>query len=312
MPDTLYHPRYWPTWIGIGFLRLIAAFPFSLQQAMGRALGRLLSHRLKRRRHFAEVNIALCFPELTSKQQEQLVNDNMISTTLGIFETAFSWWASDNSIRNRCRTEGFELLDQAKQEGRGVLLIGGHYTTLDLAGRVIGLHTDLDITYKDQKNRVFNHCIQKARARSFTFQIEKNAMRTMVKNLQAGRTVWYAPDQDFGRNGAVFVPFFHRLAATQSTLGKLLKITRAKPLFYSHFRTIENGKIIYVAKIHDPFNDQFNDDEVHNATLLNQAIADAVRQHPEQYLWVHERFRTQVNKGDPKPYTLHKKKKRKT
>lgn len=312
MPDSLFHPRYWPTWIGLGLLRCIILLPFKAQQAIGLCLGRVLAKTLKRRRHYAEVNIALCFPELSPGQQRQLVNNNLVSTTLGAIETAFGWWASDRAILAHSRIEGLELLAAAKQQGRGVLLIGAHYTTLDLAGRVIGMHADLDITYKDQKNKAFDYCINAARKRSFTHLIEKNAMRTMVRNLKNGRVVWYAPDQDFGRQGSVFVPFFHRPAATLTTVGKLLKITGAKPLFYSHFRIKENGQTVYLARIHDPFHDGFNDDDIHNATLLNQAIADVVREHPEQYLWVHERFRTQPHRGDPKPYTLRKKKKKPT
>jgi KDO2-lipid IV(A) lauroyltransferase len=309
MSDSLLHPRYWLTWLGLGLLRCIVFLPFSTQQSIGRFLGRLLNKILKRRRHNAEVNIALCFPELSSDEQKRLVDANMISTTLGAIETAFSWWASDKAILKRSKIEGLELLEQAKQEGRGVLLIGAHYTTLDLAGRVIGMHTDLDITYKDQHNKAFDYCINQARKHSFTHLIEKNAMRNMVKNLKKQRVVWYAPDQDFGRQGAVFVPFFHRPAATLTTVGKLLSITHAKPLFYSHFRIDNNGDTFYLAKIHDPFKNGFNDDDIHNATLLNKAIEDVIREHPEQYLWVHERFRTQPNLGEPKPYTLRKKKK---
>lgn len=312
MPDSVFHPRYWPTWIGLGILRCIILLPFPAQQAIGRGLGRVLSHRLKRRRHNAEVNIALCFPELSAEQQKQLVDANMQATTLGVIETGFSWWASDKAILARSRIEGLELLDEAQKSGRGVLLIGAHYTTLDLAGRVIGMHADLDITYKDQQNKAFDHCINQARKHSFTHLIEKNAMRNMVKNLKKGRVVWYAPDQDFGRQGSVFVPFFHHPAATLTTVGKLLKITGAKPLFYSHFRIEENGQTLYLAKIHDPFQDRFNEDDIHNATLLNQVIADVIREHPEQYLWVHERFRTQAQPGMPKPYTIRKHKKKPT
>lgn len=309
MPDSLLHPRYWLTWFGLGILRCIIFLPFSVQQRIGLILGKLLSPFLKRRRHNAEVNIALCFPELNKTEQTQLVDCNMINTILGVIETGFSWWASDKDILKRCKIEGLELLEQAKNEGRGVLLIGAHYTTLDLAGRVIGLHTDLDITYKSQNNKAFDFCINQSRKRSFTHLIEKNAMRNMVKNLKKQRVVWYAPDQDFGRQGSVFVPFFHHPAATLTTVGKLLQVTQAKPLFYSHFRIDNNGKPYYLAKIHDPFQDGFNDDDVHNATLLNTAIANVIREHPEQYLWVHERFRTQPQVGMPKPYTLRKKKK---
>lgn len=312
MNRSLFHPRYWPAWLGLALLRGLVLLPLPILLGIGRNLGHILKHTLKRRRHNAEVNIALCFPELCAAEQQQLVDANMVSTILGAFETAWSWWAPDRDILAHSRTEGFELLEQARQAGRGVLLIGAHYTTLDMAGRVIGLHADLDITYKNQRNKAFDYCINQARKRSFRHLIEKNAMRTMVKNLKAGRIVWYAPDQDFGRQGSVFVPFFHHPAATITSHGKLLKMTGAKPLFYSHFRIDENGRTVYVARIHDPFHDGFTDDDIHNATLLNQAIADVIREHPEQYLWVHERFRTQPRPGDPKPYSIRKQKKKPT
>ena len=274
-------------------------------------MGSIFSALFKRRRHIIEVNIALCFPELSADEQKKLVDENIKSTTLGIIETAFGWWASDKAILSRSRTEGFELLEQAKKEGRGVLLLGAHLTTLDLSGRVIGLNADIDITYKEQDNPLFNYWMDKARKRSFGNIIEKNAMRSMVKSLRSGRVVWYAPDQDFGRQGSVFVPFFHRPAATLTTAGKLLKMTGVKPLFYAHFRKKENGRIVYVARICDLYHDDFNDDDIHNTTLINKALAEILREHPEQYLWAHERFRTQPNPGDPKPYTKYKKKKKK-
>ena len=311
MQLSFLHPRYWPAWAGLFFLRLIELLPFTYHQAIGRGLGRIMSKKLKRRRHNAEVNIDICFPALSSKEKADLVDANMISTGLGVIETCFSWWASDQQILKRCRIEGLELLDQAKSEGRGVLLIGAHYTTLDLAGRIIGLHADLDITYKRQKNEVFDYYINKVREKSFKNLIEKGQVRTMIKSLKNGRTIWFAPDQDFGRRGAVFAPFFGRLAATISSVGKLLRVTNAKPLFYSMFREVEDGKVVYVARVFDPFNDGFGDDDMENAILLNTAIEDVIMTHPEQYLWVHERFRTQPVRSMPKPYSIRKKKKRK-
>lgn len=310
MQTSPFHPRYWPTWFGLAILRLFCLLPYTWLMAFADRLGRFLNRALPHRRHVVEVNIDLCFPELSATEKAQLVENTMVSSTKAIFEIALSWWASTRFIQKRCKTEGFELLDQYRQQGRGVVLIGAHYTSLDLAGRVIGSQQDLDITYKGQKNAAFDYCINRQRKRYFGHLIEKLEMRKMVKHLKSGRVVWYAPDQDFGRRGSVFAPFFGVEAATITTIGKLVKLTGAKPLFYSHFRIEDGEHTHYLARIHDPFGENFGDDDVANATLMNKAIEDVIRQHPDQYMWVHERFRTRPDKSAPKMYPKRKKRKK--
>lgn len=304
--------KHWSTWLALrGLHGLFLLTPLALQYRFAEWLGRLAFHALKRRRHIAEVNIRLCFPELTPEQQQQLVYDNFIATARGIVELAISWWASDKTVLAISELQGQELLDQAAAENRGVLLIGAHYTSIDLAGRVIGLHQDLDITYKKQRNPVFEDYLLEKRRRSFTHIIEKNDMRSMIKQLKAGRVVWFAPDQDFGRQGSVFVPFFHKPAATVGNIGRILRLTGAKPLFYSHFlETTGNGEKRYIGRISDPFDEAFTDDPEQSAALLNRAIATIIRRHPEQYLWTHERFRSRAKPGTAKVYTVRKKKRR--
>lgn len=310
MSKSPFHLRYWPTWLALGLLRLFTLLPYPLLIGAAAHLGKRLNRLLPHRRHVVEVNIDLCFPELTPTEKAQMVEAVMVNTTQGIFETALSWWAPERFIRQRCHIDGLELLDQYTAQGRGVVLIGAHYTTLDLAGRVIGSQRDMDITYKAQKNPAFDYCINHYRKRFFRHLIEKNEMRKMVKNLKAGRIVWYAPDQDFGRRGSVFAPFFGHPAATITTIGKLVKLTGAKPLFYSHFRIGEGASACYQGRIHDPFGENFADDDVANATLLNQAIEAVIRQHPAQYFWVHERFRTQPERNAPAIYPRRKKRKK--
>lgn len=311
MSDSPFHPRYWPTWLGLGLLRLLVLLPLEAQQAIGRTAGKVLAKTLKRRRHIAEVNIALCFPELSSAEQQQLVDDSLVAITLGAIETGFAWWATDEQILNCSTVEGIELIEEAKKQGRGVLLFGAHFSTLDLSGRVMGQRIDVDITYKNQKNKAFDYYVYRARQKYFKHVIHKNEMRRMIRHLREGRTVWYAPDQDFGREGSVFAPFFGQPAATLATAGKLLRMTNAKPLFISHYRLTVDGKTCYQGIVSDPFQDRFGEDEVANATLVNKAVEDAIRVHPEQYLWAHERFRTRENPEDGKIYTLRKKKPRK-
>jgi KDO2-lipid IV(A) lauroyltransferase len=302
MDKNLRHPRYWPSWLAIGLLRLVAALPLPVLLWLGNMLGIITYHLLKRRRHIAEVNIRLCFPELTPAEQQQLVKRVIISSITGMLETAYSWWAKDNDLVKRVDYEGLELIDQAKATGRGVLLIGSHFTTLDLAARMMTMKIDVDASYQQQNNPVFDHVILQSRLKLFRNMIEKTEMRRLVKLVKSGRTLWYASDQDFGRKHSVFAPFFGHPAATINTLSSILKLTKAKPLFFSHYRIGEGKNTRYLMRVSDPFAEQLGDDDLKNATLLNQVIEDAIRIAPEQYMWVHRRFKTRPNRHDPKFY----------
>lgn len=302
------HPRYWPSWLGVAFLRLLSFLPYSVMMKTAEGLGKLLSKTLKKRQTIAQTNIDLCFREKTPTARKKLADDVMVSMSKGLFETLLAWWAPDKFYDKHCRYIGLDLIHHYQKQGRGVLLIGAHYTTLDLSGRAMAKVLDVDLTYKKQKNIVFDDLIRKNREKFFGHVIEKKAMRTMIRNLKNGRCVWYAPDQDFGRNGSVFAPFFGVPAATLTTTGKLIKVTGAKPLYFEHLRLEENGKTIYQSKVSDPFGENFGDDDIANATLVNKAIEDSVREHPEQYFWHHERFRTRPNPSDPKLYPKKTKK----
>jgi KDO2-lipid IV(A) lauroyltransferase len=300
----LYHPRYWASWLAILFARCLCLLPLNTLLTVGKRMGTYAAKSvlLQRRRHIAQVNVGLCFPELTPAQQEQLVVDIIVSSFLGMFETVYSWWASDEELRARTDFEGVELIAAAQAQGQGVLLIGSHFTTLDLAGRLLRLRVDVDSSYQKQKNPVFDHCILQYRLKRFTNMVEKKQMRRLIKLVKSGRALWYATDQDFGRKNSVFAPFFGHQTATLSTIGTLLKLTNAKPLYFSHYRVGEGKDTRYLIRITDPFEDKFTDDDVHNATVLNSVIEQAIRVAPEQYLWVHRRFKTREDIADPKRY----------
>lgn len=310
MAASIYHFKYWPTWLGIFILRLFTTLlPVRLQYRFFRRIGLLACKYLKRRRHIAEVNIALCFPELSAQQKQQLVQDNFVSTAWAVVEIARSFWADNNYFAANSEVQGLELINQAQQQGKGILLLGLHVTTLEISGRTLSRCCEVDVTYKQAENPAFNAYMVQRRQQFFPHVLDKNEMRKMIRILKNGRMVWFAPDQDFGRNGSVFAPFFHRPAATLSNVGKIQALSGAKVLFYNHYRIMKDGKPYFIGEVSDPFNDGFGEDPVANATLYNKAVADAIRPHPEQYLWVHERFRTQPEAGMPKPYGFRKKKK---
>ena len=307
--DNLKHPEHWPAWLAIGFLRLLAFLPLPWLLAIASLAGKISCRLLKRRRHITEVNIALCFPELDKKARKKLVEATIISSITGMFETAWSWWAADDELRKYADYEGLELIESAKKDGRGVLLIGSHFTTLDLAGRMLRLHVDVDCSYQKQSNPVFDHCILQYRKKRFTNMVEKKEMRKLVKLIKSGRTMWYASDQDFGRKHSTFAPFFGIPAATINTLSGILKLTNAKPLYFSHYRIGSGKHVRYLMRITDPFAEELGNDDIKNATLLNKVIEDAIRIAPEQYMWVHRRFKTRPNPADPKFYDIPKRKK---
>lgn len=290
--QAMFHPRYLLSWLTLLLLRMLALLPLQSLPVLATITGTLLAPLLTRRKRIIAANTRLCFPELTAAEQQRFVQQVINANVLGLFETAFSWWASDRRLQNCFTLEGTELVEQAQQQGRGILLLGLHFTTLDLAGRMLRLHHEADVTYRRQNDPAFNHFIEKHRRKLFHNMIEKHEMRRLVKVLKQGRMVWYAIDQNYGKKPSVFAPFFGQPAATLATTGKILRLTGAKPLLFSHYRIRQHGKLHYLLKISDPFGENFGDDEQANAVLLNRAYEQAIRVYPEQYLWSHRRFKT--------------------
>lgn len=299
MENNFKHPSYWPTWFGLGVMWLCSKLNTRWQVRLGSLLGSALYHVAKRRRHITEVNISLCFPELSAEQQTQLVKDTMKANAIGFIETAFSWWASDERIAPLIDAKGLDLLEAAKAKGKGVLLVGAHFTTLDLAGRMFAQCSDVSVTYSQHKNALMDHMIVGSRKERFTNMIERKETRKLLRSLKNGEVVWYAPDQDYGRNHAVFVPFFGNNAATLTATSRLSKLNNSELLFFSHFRKPDNSG--YELHITAPFENFPSGDDETDATQLNQIIEKEIRRYPEQYMWVHRRFKTR-EEGDKGVY----------
>jgi len=307
------HPRYWPTWILIGVLRLLAFLPHGAQQWLGRMMGLLSYHLAPRRRHIAETNIRLCFPELSESEQQQLVKDSLIATAKGYVESTTGWWGKMDPYIERLEVHGREHLEEAQRRGKGVLLLGGHFSILDFAGPLASAVFDFNHMYRPNNNPLFDAMIERNRRRFSGAAFSKKHLHDMIRYIQDGNIVWYGCDQDFGRRYSVFAPFFGIQAATLTTPAWIARETGATVLFISQFREKKDKTYsIYFSPI---FENYPSDDEVENATRLNQEIEKRVRQYPEQYLWVHRRFKTRPE-GEPGLYPpkpkRRKKRRRKT
>ena len=285
------HPRFWPTWVGIGLLRLLAAMPYRLQLFIGRRLGDLAWMLSPRRRRVAHINLELCFPEFDTPARARLVRATFQSVGITLAETALSWWGSEAKLKRLYRIEGVEHLDAALQQGKGAILLGGHYTTLEISGRLLAFHTDaLQPIYKPARNELFNALMVASRTRLFDGLLGNKDMRTILRSLKDNKVVWYAPDQDFGRAQNVFAPFMGITAASLNMTPRLAKVSRSPVLpFYSQRLADGEG---YLIRILPAFEDFPSGDDVADTTRINAAIERQVRDAPDQYLWVHRRFRT--------------------
>lgn len=294
----LWHPRYWLTWLGFGLLWLSAQLPQSLRLFCGHLLGGLLWRFAKHRRHITEVNLRLCFPELDEQAQRRLVRQTLDANATGLLETAWSWWGRQHDWLSRMHLEGRDILQDAQAQGRGVLMLGGHFSNLDLAGQAMGHLVDMDVIYRRAKNPVSDYLILKHRQRVFPHVIERSDMRRVIRSLKQGRVVWYAPDQDYGPQHAVFAPFFGIPAATITAGNRLMAINDSPVVFLSHQREADGRYCLRIEAMPDGFP---SGDETADATTMNRVLETAIRRHPEQYMWVHRRFKTRPA-GEPAFY----------
>ncbi|HEY0633875.1 MAG TPA: LpxL/LpxP family Kdo(2)-lipid IV(A) lauroyl/palmitoleoyl acyltransferase [Gammaproteobacteria bacterium] len=284
-------PRFWPTWIGLALLRLLSLLPYPVLLWLGRAIGGLIYHLAAKRRHVAEVNIIHCFPHLNPAEQQRLVRESFDSSAIALFEGGMSWWGSTQRLRQLQRIEGIEHLQQALALGKGAILLGGHYTTLEISGRLLAFHTDrIYPIYKPARNALFDAVMVSARQRLFDGLLDNSDMRAILRTLKQGNIIWYAPDQDFGMERSVFAPFFGVQTATLTTTARLAKLSGAPLLpFYSQRLPGTQG---YLLRILPPLTDFPSGDDVRDATRVNQVIEAGVNFAPGQYLWVHRRFKS--------------------
>lgn len=285
----LLAPRYWPTWIGLGFLRVLALLPFSWLAASGTQLGKLLTVLPIPFRAVARRNLELCLPELTGAERASLLRRHFASLGIALFETATAWWGSKRRVARIADVDGLEHLERALARGRGVILLSAHFTTLELGARAIADRVALAVMYRPTKNRLLSLFLTRNRARHAHRAIPRDDVRTLVGALRNNEVVWYAPDQSYRKKGAELVTLFGIPAATNTATSRLARMTGAAVLPYFPERL--PGDRRYRMVIHPMLENFPSDSPVADAERFNRLIEAQVRRLPEQYFWIHKRFK---------------------
>ena len=256
------HPRYWLTWFGLGVLWLWVQLPYPVLCFLGTRIGTMARPFLKRRE----------------------------SLGMALVETGMAWFWPDSRVRKWFDVEGLDNLKRAQMQNRGVMVVGVHFMSLELGGRVMGLCQPMMATYRPHNNQLMEWVQTRGRMRSNKAMIGRNNLRGIVSALKKGEAVWFAPDQDYGRKGSSFAPFFavENVATTNGTYvlsrlsgAAMLTVTMVRKADYSGYR-------LYIT----PEMEGYPADENQAAAYMNKIIEKEIMRAPEQYLWIHRRFKT--------------------
>jgi KDO2-lipid IV(A) lauroyltransferase len=283
------HPRTWPSWLGIGLLWLLAQLPLALMRVFGTALGALLHASGRARRRVALRNLELCLPELDAGARRALVRRTFRSIGIGAFEFLRAWWGPLGRLSELTRFEGVEHIERELAAGRGVILLSGHFLTLELCGRVLCTRVPVGGLYRRHDNPVLEWAVKRGRLRYASAMYAREELRPALKHLKGGGMLWYAPDQDMRGKDAVFAPFFGIPASSITATHQLARLSGAAVIAFFHRRRDDGHG--YEIRIEAPLADFPSADPVADTARVNALIERMVREAPDEYLWIHRRFK---------------------
>lgn len=286
-----WHPRYWPAWIGLTLMRLLSALPIRLAWIVGAGLGEMLYLLYGERRRIVHINLELCFPNLSRRERRSLARSHFRTFGQSLLSIGIAWWAPAGRLERAVCFRGREHFSAALAAGRRVILFVPHFVAIDIGGLALSRERPLCTMYRHVKNPLIDRVTYQARIRFGVQAIDRRTgFRAVIRQLKRGMPFYYLPDQDLGRKHSVFVPFFGVPTATVPALGRLAKIADAVviPCITRQLPRGAGYEVIFKA----PLDNFPSGDPEADARRMNQEIEKAVLEFPEQYVWMHKRFKT--------------------
>ncbi len=271
-------------------MELLGRLPPRAARALVRPLGGLFALAMPARRRIVERNFELCFPVLNERERKRLRRRHFRFLAEMLAEGAIAWCRPGQLDERFGTVEGLEHVQAALATGRGVLLLTGHSTSLELGGRLLCERIPTWGVYRPQRSSAIEDFQNRGRLRYAKGMFRRNELRAMVRHLRAGKLLWYAPDQDFGPQRSKFAPFFGLSTATATGIPNMARMGDALVLPMYPLRDADSGRVRVI--IEAAFDDFPSGDDVHDLTRFNAFLERHIRRDPAQYFWVHRRFKT--------------------
>lgn len=278
----------------IGLLWLAHFLPNRAVAAIGGAVGAVLFWLIPERRRVTRVNLAKCFPALPPAERERLARAHFRAFCRAAVDHALLWWAPRARIERLVRIEGLAHLRaaMAKPGGAPLILLVPHFVGLDAGATRLACEIDATSMYSRQKDARVDALLNRGRSR---FGDQRNfprqdGIRPVLACMREGRPLYYLPDQDYGPRESIFVPFFGVSAATTPGLSRIARVARAKVL--PCVTRMLPGGAGYELRIEAPWDNFPTDDLAADTRRMNAYIEQRIAEMPEQYNWMHKRFKT--------------------
>lgn len=272
-------------------MRIGVFIPFNFQVLIGKTIGKLLYPFMHRLRSTAYSNISHCFPDKKQNQVNLLVKRHFEAIGVSFFETANAYYGSDKKIRKLLTITNENFFQDALKEEGGIILLCSHFMPLMLGSRALLINHTIANIYRPQNNKLFDRIMVKGYKKNGAVMIKSTDTRSIIKAINNSLPIWYAPDQDLGKNNSVFAPFFGIQTATASATARLAKNNNTRVIPYSFIRTKKG----YTMSFEKPIANYPSNDPIQDATIVNQILEKQIVKSPEQYLWIHRRFKTRPN-----------------
>ena len=284
-------PKFLPTWIAILFMRIGVFIPFNGQVMIGKLIGKVIYPFMHRLRSTAYLNISHCFPDKKQSQVNLLVKRHFEAIGISFFETANAYYGSDNKIKKLLTITNEKILKDTLKEEGGVILLCSHFMPLMLGSRALLLKHTIANVYRPQNNKLFDKIMVRGYQNHGAIMIKSTDTRSIIKAINNSLPIWYAPDQDLGKNNSVFAPFFGIQTATTAATARLAKNNNTRVIPYTFIRTKKG----YSMTFDKPLSNYPSLDPIEDAAVVNKILEKQISKSPEQYLWIHRRFKTRPN-----------------
>ena len=271
-------------------MRLVRFLPDPVVSIIGNATGTVIYWLIPERRRVTRINLEKCFPDMNGEDREALARAHFRSFCRSFVDRALLWWAPRARIEMLVRIEGLEHLHALK--GAPAILFAPHFVGLDAGLTRLTCEANLVVMYANQKEAQFGELLKLGRSRFGDQRLvsRQEGVRATLSAMRAGRPFYYLPDQDYGPRDTIFVPFFGVPAATVPGLSRIAEVAGARVL--PCVTRLLPGGAGYLLRIEPPWDNFPTADAVADTRRMNQYIEQRVLEMPEQYFWMHKRFKT--------------------